>query len=126
MADKFMELAKKERDRLRAELQKSNIYLRLKWLEDFIAANDKSRTSAEPVTASSNGAIYKTKRDKIEGYARECIKLKDNKATMRDIHQHLENRGVRINQKTLSAYLSLGKERMNTTYNEQTKEWSVS
>lgn len=124
MVDTFLELAKKERDRLKEELLKSPIYLRLKWVEDFIESNGSPSTLK--INGDDGAPIYKNQREKIEGYSLECIRLKGNKATMHQIHEHLEKKGIKIKQITLSSYLSVGKERMRTTYNGQTKEWSVS
>ncbi len=130
MVDEFLESAKREQKRLKAEFENNPSYQRLLWVEEFIANHaTANKVPTKRINGLSQNGIddllFKSKKDAVEYHAKEYIKENNGAATLRDIHDCLEKKGYPLKLNTLSAYLSNGKEAMKTTYNEETKTWSA-
>jgi hypothetical protein len=111
MNNEILNAALKERDKLKAEMEKSPTYRRLAAIENVIAAYGGA-TSAEKMS----------KGEQILSYAKQCIAEKGGFAKMADIHQYLADHGVVVAKPALSAYLSGFREYLNP---DRTKGWSI-
>jgi hypothetical protein len=110
MTDLMLETAIRERNKLKAEMEKSPIYRRLQAIENVIAAYG-GVTSAEP----------RSKGQQILALSKACIRENGGYGKMAVIHQYLQGHGVTVEKPALSAYLS-GFEELVA---DRAKGWSI-
>lgn len=119
MSKNFLEEAYKERQRLQAEWEASELFAQMQMLDQVIAVYEgrgmqgrgkspkptgrQSSSNARPMSSQSMGA---TKEEEVIRLAMECIKARDGAANKRDIHQHIDLHGLHVSDAALSAYLS--------------------
>jgi hypothetical protein len=114
MSKTFLDEAIKERARLQAELEASEIYQRLHLLDTIIAhyggLGAKARTMGSQAKANARTTLRQsgapTKEGEILQLATACIKAQDGYASKRAIHQYVTLHGVEVSEAALSAYLS--------------------
>jgi hypothetical protein len=130
VADKMLELAEAEVTRLRAELEKTAAFRRLKAAEDLIATYrgnpevEPARTgNAAELSQSSKDAVarvvepiiraHKTKTAMVESAAVQFLTQKGRRATSGEILPAVTAKGIAIPgkmpSKTISSYLSTSK-----------------
>jgi hypothetical protein len=115
MSKSFLDEALKERTRLQAEMEASELWQRMQLLDQVIAsyggpAAGKLRAmsgQAKPNDrAKAKQGGFPTKEEEIIQLAMACIKANDGYAPKRAIHQYIAMHDVDVSDAALSAYLS--------------------
>lgn len=115
MSKSFLDEALKERARLQAEMEASELWQRLQLLDQVIvtyggAPTIKGRAIAGQAKvndrAKSKQGGFPTKEEEIIQLAMACIKANDGQAPKRAIHQYIAMHDVDVSDAALSAYLS--------------------